>query len=585
MAIAQDTELLNGFRIDLTQDLRDRFQTLSGLAQMTQMLDVIDQGLLGRQELVDRWIKQAHGDRTWRHDPEDFLEVATLHRQEFVECRLTVFGGLGQDHFQHDRQAIGGVEHALGAAQTDTHGAVVGGTLCGFRGVGVGHDLERGDLVGPAQQGTQFRREFRFDGWNRAEIDLTSAAIDGDDIAFMQHFVTDDGLALVDIDQDVFRADHAGLAHATRHYRRVGSLAAATGQDAYRGEKAMNIFWLGFLAHQDNFFSTLTATFLGGVGVEYDLARRRARRGAHALCYRHRLVRGVEPWEQQLFQQFRIDAQQGFFATDQAFIGHFHRSAHHGLGVHLAIAGLQAVEHPFFDGVLVVLHFVVVRFQLVAQLDQLPVHLRHVVLHFWHWLGGADTGYYVFALGVDQVLAVHAVFASTRIAGEAHAGGAIATHVAEHHGHHIDCGTVGHGWSDLEFATVIDGALAHPGVEYRLDRQFQLFVGVLRELPSGLLLNHLQEQLTDFLQISGGERHIDFHPGAALDCFEMLIEEMIVDAQRDLAKQLDETAISVIAETLVTRELDQPIQGGFVQAQVEDGVHHARHRHCGTGAY
>jgi len=112
-----------------------------------------------------------------------------------------------------------------------------------------------------------------------------------------------------------------------------------------------------------------------------------------------------------------------------------------------------------------------------------------------------------------------------------------------------------------------------------------LLVGILRERPAGLLLDNLQEQLADVPQILGGQGDIDLDPGAALDRLEVVIEEMVVDPQRDLAEQLDEAAIGVVAETLVAGQLDQPGQGGFVQTQVEDGVHHARHGHRGTGAH
>jgi hypothetical protein len=60
---------------------------------------------------------------------------------------------------------------------------------------------------------------------------------------------------------------------------------------------------------------------------------------------------------------------------------------------------------------------------------------------------------------------------------------------------------------------------------------------------------------------------------------------MVIDVQRDLAKQLDEAAISVIAEALVAGQLDQPGQSLLVQTEVENGVHHTRHGHGGTRAH
>ena len=552
---------------------------------MAQMLDVVHQRLLGGQELVDRWIKQPDGDRTRGHNAQDFLEIAALHRQQLSQRGFAVFGGLGQNHFQYDGQTFLGVEHALGTAQANAHRAVVGGALRGVWGIRIRHHLEGGDFVGPTKQGAQFRGKFRLDRRHFTQVDPAAAAINGDDIAFVQHHITDHRLALMDVDVNIFGTDHAGLAHTARDHRRVRGLAAPASQNADRREETVNVFRLGLFAHQDDFFVGATTALHGGIGVEHDLARGCTRRRAHPLGRRSHLMFRVELREHHLFQRFGINTQQGFFAVDQAFVGHFHRAAHHRRSVHLAVTGLQAVEHALFDGVLVILHFVVVAFQLVAQFDQLPEQIRHLVFHLQHGLGGADAGHHVLALSVDQVLAVHHVFASAGVAGEADAGRAIVTHVAEHHGHDIDGGAVGLIWSDLEFAAVIDGALAHPRAEHGLNGQLKLLIGVLRERPPGLLLNDFEEQLADVFQVVGAQAQINLDACTALDRLKVLIEMMIVHPQRDLAKQLDETTISVITEAFVAGELDQPGQGGLIQAQIEDGVHHARHGHRRAGAY
>jgi hypothetical protein len=64
-----------------------------------------------------------------------------------------------------------------------------------------------------------------------------------------------------------------------------------------------------------------------------------------------------------------------------------------------------------------------------------------------------------------------------------------------------------------------------------------------------------------------------------------VVEMLVLDAQCDLAVELDESPIGVIAEARVIGQLDQALQRILVQAQVEDGVHHARHRHRRTGTH
>ena len=288
---------------------------------------------------------------------------------------------------------------------------------------------------------------------------------------------------------------------------------------------------------------------------------------------------------QQLLEFLRIHAQQGLFAVDQAFVGHFHRGAHPGGGVHLAIAGLQAVEGAVLDGVFIILHFPVMVLQAIAQIDELAVHLRHLVLHFLHRLRRADAGHHVLALGVDQVFAVHDVLAGSRVAGEADAGGAVAAHVAEHHGADVDRRTVGHVRGDMKFTPVVDGAFAQPGVEHRPDGDLQLFIDVGGEGVAGFMTHHLQEDLADFPEMVGGQADVGLHAFAFLQLLEGFVEFLIVNTQRHLAEQLDEAAVGVIAKALVASLPDQAGKGFGIQAEVEDGVHHAGHGHRRTRAH
>ena len=412
-------------------------------AQLVQVFQFVFELPLAGQEFVDRRIQQAHRDRARRHHLEQVLEIAALYRQQVVQCGYAVLGIVGEDHLHHHGQPLGGVEHAFGTAQADTHRAVVAGLLRRLRRVGIGHDLQHRYLIRPFQQGIQFRGELRFDRRDLSQVDVAGAAVDGDDVTLVQYLVTDLRLAIANIDRDAFRAGHAGLAHAAGDDRGMRGLAAAAGEDALGGEKAVNVFGLGFLAHQDDLLAG-TAQQFRTVGVKGHGTGGTAWRGGQALCHRVDTVGRVEHGVQQLFQFLGIDAQQRLVTGYQAFCDHFHRGAHPRRGVHLAVAGLQAVERAFLDGVFKVLYFAVMRFQAVAQVDQLPVHLRHFLFHLLHRLRGANAGNHVLALGIDQVLAVHDVFAGARVAREADAGGAVGAHVAEHHGHHIDRGTVRH---------------------------------------------------------------------------------------------------------------------------------------------
>ena len=59
---------------------------------------------------------------------------------------------------------------------------------------------------------------------------------------------------------------------------------------------------------------------------------------------------------------------------------------------------------------------------------------------------------------------------------------------------------------------------------------------------------------------------------------------MAVDAVDDLAVHLDEPPVGVVREARVARRLGQPFDRHVVQPEVEDRVHHPRHRDRGAAA-
>ena len=91
----------------------------------------------------------------------------------------------------------------------------------------------------------------------------------------------------------------------------------------------------------------------------------------------------------------------------------------------------------------------------------------------------ADAGDHVFALGVDQVVAVEFGVAVDRVAGEGDAGAGVVAHVAKDHRQDVDgrAQVV----ADVGGVAVVDGALAKPAVEDGAGGHFELLVGVLRE--------------------------------------------------------------------------------------------------------
>ena len=85
-------------------------------------------------------------------------------------------------------------------------------------------------------------------------------------------------------------------------------------------------------------------------------------------------------------------------------------------------------------------------------------------------------------------------------------------------------------------------------------------------------------------ELGGAELRIGLDPGALLRRGQSVLELLAVDALHGLAEHLDEAPPRVEGKALVLGQSSQALRGLVVEAQVEDGVHHAGHRELGARA-
>src|SRR5262249_50634526 len=116
-----------------------------------------------------------------------------------------------------------------------------------------------------------------------AEVHGPGRAVDRDDIALVHLDAARRAEAApLGVDIERFGATDAGLAHSARGARRVAGLTAPAGQDAGRGDHAVEVVGVGLATDQDHRL-TRARPLHRRVGVEHDPADRRARRGVEAL--------------------------------------------------------------------------------------------------------------------------------------------------------------------------------------------------------------------------------------------------------------------------------------------------------------
>ena len=172
------------------------------------------------------------------------------------------------------------------------------------------------------------------------------------------------------------------------------------------------------------------------------------------------------------------------------------------------------------------------------------------------------------------------LFAGRRIAGEGNAGGRCLAHVAEHHGLNVDGGAPAFG--NVVQAAISDGALVHPTREHRADRPPKLLARRLRERLAQFFLDPGLVKCDDLLPFGGSQFGIEFPAKRGLAVLQDFLEHVVVQPHDDVGIHLDEAAVAVIGKALVAGIGRKSLHRLVVEAEIENRVHHARHRGTGT---
>ena len=257
--------------------------------------------------------------------------------------------------------------------------------------------------------------------------------------------------------------------------------------------------------------------------------------------------------------------------------------AERGLGRALADARLEHPELAALDGELDVAHVAVVPLEARHDVEQVVVGLAVDLGHVGQRHRVADAGDDVLALRVLQVVAVDALLAAGRVAGEGDPGAGVHAEVAEDHRLHVDRRAEVLG--DPLLAAVEPRAVGVPGLEDRPDREVHLLTGVLGEVVAGLLLDDRLEPLDQCAQVVGAQVEVGLGAEGALGLVERLGEELAVDVEHRAAEHLEQATVGVEGEALVGAARGEAADRLVVEADVEDRLHHPGHGELRTRAH
>ena len=216
------------------------------------------------------------------------------------------------------------------------------------------------------------------------------------------------------------------------------------------------------------------------------------------------------------------------------------------------------------------------RLEALEGLDELLEGVRHPLAHLLDRLRRPDARDDVLALGVREELAEEPLLSRRRIAREADSRAGALAAVPEDHLHDVDRGP--EVVRDLVRPPIDARARRVPGVEHCAVRAPELLARVLREAVAGRLLVDLLERLDEPAQVVCGQVDILRDAPRALEIGERLLEAVSVDAFDHLAVHLDEAPVRIEGEARVAGGLGEPLDRDVGEPEVQDRVHHPRHR-------
>ena len=206
---------------------------------------------------------------------------------------------------------------------------------------------------------------------------------------------------------------------------------------------------------------------------------------------------------------------------------------------------------------------------------ELFINFGHTTFEFVDVKRSTNASDDVFALGVGEEFGVDLLFAGSRVTGEGDAGAGIFTHVAEDHRLDVDGGAPFVG--DAIHLTIDVGAGVVPAAEDSGDSFAELFIRIGREFfaEDGFVVFLVFGD--EALELLGRNFGIELIAILFLEFVKHLVHRGSGVAFSDVGEHQDEAAIGVPGETVIAGKFGEFFNDDIVEAEVEDGVHHARH--------
>ena len=291
---------------------------------------------------------------------------------------------------------------------------------------------------------------------------------------------------------------------------------------------------------------------------------------------------------QKLIQRQRVNPREGFVARDLAVLGHIDCNFQCGPRRPLTRPGLQHPQLALLHGKLNVLHIAVMAFEGHKGLGELRVNIRQSFFHrrrgFAHIfprdlgqrLRRADTRHDIFALRIDQELAVIFIRARGRIARKGDARCRGLAHITKDHRLNVHSRTPSS--RNIIKAAVNHRAVIHPATKNGVDCALELILWVLREIAAKRAFCRVFKLVNHNRPIISGHFRIEHIALIIFVVFDDVFIGVVMHTQHDVRIHGDEAAVAIERKAAIARELGQTFNSVVIQAQIQNRIHHPRHR-------
>ena len=441
--------------------------------------------------------------------------------------------------------------------------------------VGVRSNTQPSLFVGPGEHRLEVLARPRRDERDGADEDATRAAVDRDDVAFDERVRPERWPFRAA--SSICRSEHPAT-HGLPMPRATTAAWEVMPPCTVRIPSAAIIPWMssGVVSKRTSSTGPDSCALDCTVGVEHDAAAGGAGRGIQALPGRlDRCVR-IDHRMQELVELRRVECARSPRPGDQTLVDHRDGCLERRCGRALRRSRLEQEQAIVLDRELDVLHVAVMALEAAHRVDQLRVGTGKQCPHRLDRLRRSDACDDVLALGVREELPVGPRLAGRRVPGERDAGPGALALVAEDHLHDADgCAEV---VRDLVRTAVDPGARGVPRLEHGLDCAQQLCTRVVGKLLACVLAVDLPERPDQRDEVVGVEVGVVLHTAFPLQRGQRAVEAMGIDAGDHLAEHVDEPTVRVVREARVSRPRSQSGGCSFAEPDVEDRVHHPRHR-------